>query len=412
MDTSLKTHYAQLLGLQDPWSVSQVNLDLEGKSVEIALEHGGGRKVECPECGGQCAIADHSPERRWRHLDTMQFETVLRARLPRADCPKCGVKTTEAPWSGKHSRFTAFFEAFALEVIEASSSVSAACKVLRLSWKSAHAIMERAVERGLKRRKVENLRHVGVDEKSFGRGHNYISVMSDLEGSRILEVVADRSEESAAHLWKEIPEEQRGSIEAVAMDMWKPFMTAARKAAPQAEIVHDRFHISKHLNEAVDQVRRREHRELSREGEYLLKKTRYLWLRNVENVPEQRWESFEKLQQIDLKTSRAWALKENFRCFWDYSYAANAARFFNRWHGWAVRSRLRPIKEKARMLKSHLDGILSYFRHPITNAITEGFNSRIQAIKAAARGFRSFRNYRTRILFYCGKLNLSPLSTH
>ena len=129
-------------------------------------------------------------------------------------------------------------------------------------------------------------------------------------------------------------------------------------------------------------------------------------------LDEDRWEQLMQLQRADLKTGRAWAIKENFRYFWDYKYAGNAAKFFKKWYAWAIRSRLDPIKKVAKMLKGHLDGLLSYFRHRVTNATAEGFNSRIQSIKSAARGFRNFQNYRLRILFYCRKLDLMPKTSH
>ena len=375
--------------------------------MEIVVTHRGGR-VTCPECGAECSIADHAPERSWRHLDTMQFETLLRAAFRGANCGACGVKTTSVPWAGKHSRFTLLFEAMAIEVILACGNVKAAAGLLHLGWDSVHRIMERAVKRGLERREMDALPYVGIDEKSFGRGQSYISLLTDLAGSRVLEVVEDRTEEAANDLWKAIPEEQKDQVEAVAMDMWQAFINSAESNVEQAEIVHDRFHISKHLNEAVDKVRRQEHKALKKSGDERLKGSKQLWLFNPENLSEDRWIEFEVLKDQELKTSRAWAIKEQFRWFWEYHYAGNARKFFDRWYGWAARSRLKPISDAAKMLKRHLANLLSYFRHRITNATTEGFNSRIQSIKSQARGFRAFRNYRTRILFYCGKLNLLP----
>ena len=409
--SKLTEHYRLLLGLDAAWEVSDVSLSLEERRVDILVTHVGGR-VTCPECGGTCSIADHAPERTWRHLDTMQFETRLRARVPRANCKACGVKTTAVPWAGKHSRFTLLFEALAIEVILACGNVKAAAGLLRLDWDSVHRIMERAVERGLSRRDLESVSHVGIDEKSFGRGQSYISLLTDLTASRVLEVVEGRTEEAANALWEAIPQEQKSQVEAVAMDMWPAYINAAETNAEQAEIVHDRFHISKHLNEAVDKVRRQEHKTLKQAGDERLKGSKQLWLFNPENLSEDRWLDFEALKDQDLKTSRAWAIKEQFRWFWEYRYAGNARRFFDRWYGWAIRSQLKPIRGVAKMLKRHLDNIVSYFRHRITNAATEGFNSRIQSIKSQARGFRAFRNYRIRILFHCGKLNLLPETTH
>ncbi len=405
--SKLTEHYRQLLGLDTSWKVSEVSLSLEEKRVEITLVHRSG-PVTCPDCDAKCAIADHSPERTWRHLDTMQFETVLRTRVPRAKCKTCGVKTTAVPWAGKHSRFTLMFEAFAIEVLQACGNVKSAAGLIGLDWNSVHRMMERAVERGLACRELESLQYVGVDEKSFRRGHSYVSILTDLTGRRVLEVVEDRTEEAADQLWESLTDKQKMQIEAVAVDMWPAFVNSIETNAPQAEIVHDRFHISKHLNEAVDKVRRQENKSLLKAGDDRLKGTKHSWLFNPENMSEDRWIEFDALKDQELKTSRAWAIKEQFRWFWEYHYAGNARKFFKRWYGWATRSRLGPIIKVAKMLKRHLENTLTYFRHGITNAMSEGFNSRIQSIKSQARGFRVFENYRTRILFHCGKLNLLP----
>ena len=135
-------------------------------------------------------------------------------------------------------------------------------------------------------------------------------------------------------------------------------------------------------------------------------------LYNFDNLDEQQNEQIDEAQRAAMKTARAWAIKELFRDFWAYKSPHWAGKFFDRWYAWAIRSRLDPIKKVARMLKKHIKGLLAYFRHQITNAKSEGFNSRVQAIKSAARGFRSFENYRTRILFFCGKLKLLPEPSH
>ena len=407
----LNQHYSGLLGLDSSWSVDDVNLDLPGNQVVIRLSFVGD-SVCCPECNKRCARHDTAPERTWRHLDTMQFKTEIRAAVPRSKCSECGVKTIAVPWAGKHSRFTLMFEAVAIKVLQAAANVKRAAELLGLSWEAMHSIIERAVDRGLARRDLEEIYHVGIDEKSFGRGQDYISLMTDLDNNRVLEVSAGRSIESCDNLWKTLSDEQRAVVTAVSMDMWQAFMASAKKNVPEAEIVHDKFHISKHLNDAVDKVRREENKRLRSEGDDRLKGTRQLWLYNEDNLDEDRYHELLTAMRNDLKTGRAWAIKENFRHFWTYVYAFSAEGFFARWYGWAIRSRLDPIKKVARMLKEHLGGMLSYFRHRITNAITEGFNSRIQSIKSAARGFRNFANYRLRVLFYCGKLEMAPDGCH
>lgn len=248
---------------------------------------------------------------------------------------------------------------------------------------------------------------VGLDEKSFGLRQDYISVLTDLKEARVLEVVAGNNTESGAKLWQSVPQEQREKVEAAAMDMSAGFAAATRREAPQAAIVHDKFHVSKMLNEAVDKVRRREHHLLRKEGDERLTGSKQLWLYNPANLSDQRFEDFQLLLKENLKTGRAWLHKENFSGFWQQEGRWAAEGYFKRWYASAIRSRLEPIKKVARTLKAHLDNLLNYFAYPITNAVTEGLNSKIQQLKANARGFRSFMNYRTRILF-CGKLDLLP----
>ena len=407
----LNAHYRLLLGLDEAWSVENVDLDLDGNQVLIDLEHTGG-KLCCPECQEACSKFDSAPLRQWRHLDTMQFATIVRARTPRSECSRCGVKTIAVPWAGKHSRFTLMFEAFAIKVLMAASSVKKASELLGLSWDTTQALMERSVNRGLARRQEEPIKYIGIDEKSFGRAQDYVSLMVDIDRSRVLEVSKERTTESCDQLWSSLSRSQRRGVLAVAMDFWRAFRISTGRHAPQAEIVHDRFHVSQYLVEAVDLVRRRENKSLRKEGDDSLVGTRQLWLFNLDNLADDQQQRLNELQRAAMKTGRAWGIKEMFREFWEYRSSAWAAKFFDHWYAWAIRSRLNPIKKVAAMLKRHLKGLLAYFRHRITNARNEGFNSRIQSIKSAARGFRSFENYRIRILFYCGKLDLLPQTTH
>ena len=172
--------------------------------------------------------------------------------------------------------------------------------------------------------------------------------------------------------------------------------------------MYDRFHIAKYLNEAVDQVRRQEHRQLKAEGDDRLTGTRQTWLFHPENLSESKTGERDTLRKQSLQTFRAWGLKDYFRWFWTHADADSAKELLEDWYAWAIRSRLEPVKKMARMLSSRLDNIPTWFRHPISNGPIDGFNSRIQSIKASARGFRNFANYRTRILFFGGKLSLKP----
>ena len=408
MDSELQKHYAQLLGIGSPWEVKTVELKLAEKKVEIELGWQWGAAAKCPECGRECSIHDCAPERTWRHLDTMRFTTLIRARTPRSDCPEHGVKTMQVPWAAPQGRFTLLFERFAVEVLLASASVSQACELLGMSWDTAQEIMRRAVERGLERRQLEALKYLGMDEKSFKRGQSYVTLLTDLEQSRVLDVVLARTTEAADQLWETLSPEQKQTVEAVAVDMWEPFIQTIQKQVPEADIVHDKFHVSKYLGDAVDRVRRQEHKELMAQGDETLKGTRQLWLYNPENFSAEQVQEFGVLKDLHLKVARAWAAKEMFSTFWNYQEKGWARRFFKDWFGWVSRSRLKPVIEVAQMLKRHLENLLTYMKHPITNAVTEGLNSKIQSLKSAARGFRNFCNYRIRILFFCGKLSLYP----
>ncbi len=404
----LEEHYGQLLGVEAPWDISSIDLKIQDHRVDIVIEYTDDQGP-CPECGTICPKHDDRKKRTWRHLDTMQFSTYLHCEVPRVRCETHGVKTVTIPWAAKNSRFTLLFEAFAIRVLTASRSVEEARKLLDLNWHQVETIKGRAVQRGLARRKKNTVRYLGIDEKQFRSGHRYISNLYDLEGRRVLEVVEERTEQACHTLIEQaLTHKQQARVTAVALDMWKAYANAVTEKLPQAAIVHDKFHISQHLNKAVDKVRRQENKVLIGQGDKRLKGSKFSWLANEENVNEKFAEHFNTLKHSDLKVARAWALKELFRDFWSYTYAGCAERHFKQWYSWAIRSRLAPIKEKARMIKSHLPNILTYFKHPISNAVAEGLNSKIQTVKANARGYRSFSGFRNSILFYCGDLDMAP----
>jgi transposase len=410
MGDYIHTHYALLLGLNAPWRVQRVELNIDHKQIFVTLEYPAGLRLKCsqPGCSQECRIKDHREERRWRHLDTMQFETIVKARVPRSHCPEHGVKTIFIPWASRRSSFTWAFERLAIEVILTAKSLRQAQSLLRISWDQAHRIQELAVERGLERRKLEQVEYVGMDEKSFRRGQNYISVMSDLKEGRVLEVVEGRKKTAADQLWERFPESQRHHIKAVGLDMWEAFIRSSQQYAPQAKLVHDKFHVARYLSKAVDDVRKRENRRLCREGDERLKGTKYLWLKKPSNWTESQQAQFDKLKSGQLKVARAWAIKEAFGRFWQYRSGHFAENHFKHWYFWATHSKLDPMVNVARFLKRHWQGLISYFEHRITNAVAEGLNSKIQSIKANARGFRNFEHYRVSILFHCGKLSLYP----
>ena len=408
MNNTLIEHYGQLLNLVHPWVVSNINLDTEKLSLVIRVATVSGEKLSCPTCGKPCFKKDHREERTWRHLDTMQFTTTISCRMPRIDCPECGIVTVDVPWAGTYSRFTELFEKFAIDVLKAAKTIKSATELLRISWDQVHEIQKRAVVRGLARRNDEQIKYVGIDEKSFLKGHSYASILSDLDNIRVLEVTQDRDEKAAKILMETLTEQQKSDIKAIAMDMWPAFKKAANDIIPKAEIVHDKYHITTYLTKAVDNVRRKENNNLIKEGNDILKGTKYLWLTNKENMSDETKKAFKLLAIDELKVGRAWSIKELFKHFWNYNYFGAAKRFFNHWYFWATHSKLKPIIAAAKTIKRHLAGIMAYLKYKITNAASEGLNSKIQTIKSNARGFRNFQNYRISILFHCGKLNLYP----
>ena len=398
-----------MLGLGDNWKVSSVDLDITGKEVHISVEYLQ-EEACCSECTEQGKIYDYSPTRRWKHLDTMQFSTVIEAKTPRVDCSRCGkVKSAQLPWAGKHSHFTLQFEAFAIQVLEVSKSIADARKLLGLTWNQTQTIMKRAVERGLLRRNDEEIPWLGMDEKSFRKGHHYISVLNDLEEGRVIEVAEGRSSDVAETLLtKGLSEHQREMVCGVSIDMSAPYIKAIKKLLPHADIVHDKFHISQHLTKAVDLTRRREHKQLMKEGDERLKGTKYQWLKSETGLSEEELQAIKNASSKELEVSKAYYLKELFSYFWKKYDQKSALSFLVYWVKEAIEIGNKEMLKVAKMLRKHLENILTYFDCFITNAVSEGLNSKIQSLKANARGFRSFKNYRTTILFFCGKLKLSP----
>jgi transposase len=404
--------YEQILGIEFPWRVERVQLDLEQGEVQVYLDHRPEATWKCVECGRPCALYDHQPERVWRHLDTCQYRTQLHACLPRTDCPDHGVKVVAVPWAQPQSRFTALFERLAIDWLRAASQQAVALR-LGLSWHEVHGIMQRAVRRGLARRRAEPIPQLGVDEKAYRRGHRYVTLVNDLKRSRVLYVAEDRQQTSLDSFWSTLTAQQRASIEAVAVDMWEPYVKSVRAhvAGADEKLVYDKFHVVRHLSEAVDRVRRQENKQLRAAGDERLVGTKYDWLKGRDKFEAAQWREFCGLRRGELKTARAWALKEQAVRLWDYRYAGWARRHFAWWYRWATHSRLKPMIEKARMLKRHLGNILSYITHRITNACSESLNSKIQWVKYTARGFRNLENFKTAIYFHCGGLDLAPSPT-
>jgi len=396
--------YSQILGITSPWKIVNVELDMKAKRVVIRVEVD--RKIKWGHPETKLAASLHKwTERTWRHLDTCQFETLITANVPSVKHQDGSIEEVAVPWAERYQRITKMLAQAVILWLEACGNVSKVAEIMGLDWGTVNTVMKAAVERGLLRRENEVIEHAGVDEKSFRRGHIYASILNDLDNNRVWDLVEGRKTENAMTLLDTLSEEQRTGVKAVAMDMWPAFEKAVNEKLPNADIVHDKFHISSYLNKAIDDVRKEEHRNLMKEGDETLKNSKYQWLRNF---PDLRCEpSFQSLYNANLETSLAWRLKESFSGFWNYHYIGPAKTFFKDWRKQVKRSKLEPMMKVATMLENRLQGLLNYLKHRITNAASEGMNSLVSRIIANARGLRTFAKLRIRVLFFLGKLDLS-----
>lgn len=382
-ELSLKEFYAQSLELRSPWKVVDVIIDGEAKQVRIRVECARGEVWGDPETNERAEIKDWE-ERTWRHLDTCQFETIITAKVPRLLLKSGRTLTAGVPWAASRGRFTLSFEAHVIALLEQCRTVRGAARLARISEDLADGVMRRAVERGLLRRQLQPPTLLGFDEKAIRKGHRYATILTDVEKGCVIDLVEERTKEAALQLLGKLPKGSidcngsTGSIQAVAMDMWPAYIGAVEEVLPEAAIVFDKFHIKKHLNEAVDQIRRQEHRKLSAAGNLILTGTKYLWLRRQEDLRQRAAAEFRSLLVQDLQTGTAWALKENFDRFWSYTSLAWALKFLWDWLETARATELTPLVKAADLIEKHSEGILNYLLHPITNAAAEGINSVIQ----------------------------------
>lgn len=401
--------YQQILGLVEPWRVESVRL--KPKDLEIEVRVGLSDTLwGCAQCQKRMQIHDYE-ERRWRHLDSCQFKTIIVSRVPIVRCAEHGTQTVAVPWAEKYTRFTRLFERLAIDVM-LECSIRGGCELLRISWDEADGIKQRAVQRGLARKIPAVMPRLCVDEKGMGHGQNYLTIVAQVTDERTtVEYVGEgRQEKSLDAFWESLTAEQLAGVAAVAMDMWEPYVQSTLAQVPGAagKIVPDPFHLVKYMNEAVNAVRQDEHRRLQAQGDDTLKNTRTLWLYGMEQVPGQHAQRFAEVKELNLQTSRAWAIKEVFRSFWRCDHVQQAEKYFAKWYGWAMRSRLAPIKKVARRCQSHLANILTFFVHRLTNGPIEGLNNKIQGLIKKACGYRNKARFKTDIFFHLGGLNLYP----
>jgi len=405
------TLFTEILGLEKPWIISNIYLNPTNEEIIIYLKYESKTGI-CPTCKKEYSLYDNCNNRSWRHLDTCQLKTFLNGNVPRVNCKEHGVQSISTPWAEPHRRLTTLFEQFAIKLLQATQNQTKAADILRISFHQIHLIMEKAVELGLVRRGKMDIEHLGIDEKSMNKGHTYITVASDIKTGTILDVIEDRTSEATKKLLTALKETHNLlPLKAVSMDMWKAFMNETAIVLPEADIVHDKFHIIKYLNEAVDKTRIEENKKLVENNDETLKKSKYLFLKNEENMTEKQLNSFEILKELTLKTCQAWRIKENFKGFFKCTYINEAKTYFNQWFHDVKESGITQMLKVGTMLLHHGEGLLNYIKHKISNGMAENLNGQIQRIKTVGRGFNSFKNFRNAILFYLGKLDMTPHKT-
>jgi len=389
------------LGLTPPWLVTSSTFSVEEKRLDIRIDFPTGSAFACPVCGASGCKGYDTDDFSWRHLNFFQHEAYLHARVPRVQCPTCGVKRVNVPWARPGSGFTLLFEALIMTLVKFMPVQSAAQIVgehdTRL-WRVLHHYVDDARERA----DYSDVAKLALDETAARRGHNYVTLFVDLFMRRVLFVTPGKDAATVEAFAKDLlahggkPE----TITEVCQDMSPAFAAGVGAHLPNASITYDKFHVIKLINEAVDKVRRAEQKDRPE-----LKKTRYLWLKNHDNLKKEQQEKLSGLSSLKLKTARAMHIRMSFQDFYDHPPEA-AEIYLKKWYFWATHSRLQPIIDVARTIKRHWDGILRWFQSGIANGLIEGINSLVQAAKAKARGYRSTRNLAAIIYLVAGKLEL------
>ena len=378
-----------------------------GEQMTISIDRLGTRLLRCGVCRRRCRrVHSIREERQWRDLSMRKATLILRYRPRRIDCPRCGVRVEDFPWAEPWARVTrALGNAVALLARELSWQGRA--RQYGLNWKTVAGIVRRAVQYGLGKRKRPPVHVIGIDEVSRRKGQVYLTVVYDLERRVLLWVGDDRTEEAVKPFFTKAMGRRRcATLRVVCVDMWAAYANLVEEYARNAQILFDRFHIVKHLNEAVDEVRRSEMRRLVGKEKAEFKSTRWLLLKNPWNLTTDQQERLSTLVRLNLPIVRAWYLKEAFQLFWDYRQRARARAHLEKWMNSAMRSRLEPLKRFVRMLRSHLAGILAWTNIRLSNGALEGMNNKIKSISHRSFGFRSAKNFIAAIYHCCARLPL------
>jgi len=342
-------------------------------------------------------------QKTWRHLNFFQYKCYIHLRTPRTKCPKCGERLWLPPWGRKQSGFTALFEAFVM-VLAKTMPISRIGELVGEEDTRIWRLVQHHVNKAYTKKRFDSVEKVGCDETSSRKGHNYVTVFADMDSGEVLFATKGKDSATVKAFAEELPKHGASpeQIKEATIDMSPAFILGVTNYLPKAAITFDKFHVIQALNKAQDEVRRMEQK-----NNPLLKSSRYVWLKNPENLTENQKKQLETLRFENLKTAKVYQMKLTFQDIYrNISEPQVAEVAIKKWLSWAVRSRLDPIKKFAKMVKSHFSGIIRYFTSRLTSGAMEGINSRIQGIKRRARGFRNINNYITMIYLETAGLKL------
>lgn len=382
------------------------------EEILVRLDIRKGWKQACSKCGTICPVRDRLKAREWKHLSLWGIPVKLVYAPARVICPVCGkIRVESIPWSQGKCRLSVNL-LWMLSEFSKLLPWKTVAELFGVHWNTVATAVREAVSYGLSNRELGDVLYIGVDELSRRKGHVYVTNVYDLKAKRLLWSGEGNSRETLKRFFDEFGEQLKTKVKGICCDMWQPYISMLKECYPDAVLVFDRFHIVQRLLKAVDDVRREEVRELKAINPELLKRTRYLWLKNPENLKDEERARLGYLEKINLKSHRAWLLKEFFREFWEYPSSESAKAFLNKWFWWATHSRLKPMRDFAWMLRRHKDNILSYFQMQITNGVVEGLNNKAKVVSHRSYGFRTASNFITALYHCLGKLPIPPHCLH
>jgi transposase len=394
----------------------QARFSLDHRSIEIAVRPRKGSAAICSRCHLPAPGYDQLPERRFEFIPFWGFLVFLLYSMRRVDCPRCqAVVVEQVPWGdGKRTLSKAYMLFLARWARRLSWKETA--EAFRTSWEKVFDAVEYVVTFGLEHRVLGRIDAIGVDEIQYAKGHKYLTLVYqiDLDVTRLLWVGRERTIESFQGFFEVIGDQLASKIVFVCSDMWEPYLKVIREKCSEALHILDRFHIVAKMNKALDEVRAAESRHMAREGlKPVLKKSRWLLLKREENLKTEQRFRLRDLLRYNLKTIRAYLLKESFQQLWDYNSATWAGRFLDVWCRHVMRSRIEPMKKIARSLRQHRELILNYFRAQkmLSSGVVEGLNNKAKVTMRKSYGFRTFPALELALYHSLGKLP-EPESTH